>query len=123
MQPDRFTTQTQQAVQAALQLAHERRNPQATPEHLLLALLRTEGGLVGPVLAKVGADATAIAADLDRAVAALPTLGEGGETASASSELVQVLREASTEMTKLKDEYVAADHVLLALVRAPLARR
>ena len=115
MQPDRFTTQTQQAVQAALQLAHERRNPQATPEHLLLALLRTEGGLVGPVLAKVGADATAIAADLDRAVAALPTLGEGGETASASSELVQVLREASTEMTKLKDEYVAADHVLLAL--------
>ena len=94
MQPDRFTTQTQQAVQAALQLAHERRNPQATPEHLLLALLRTEGGLVGPVLAKVGADATAIAADLERAVAALPTLGEGGETASASSELVQVLREA-----------------------------
>ncbi len=115
MQPDRFTTQTQQAVQAALQLAHERRNPQATPEHLLLALLRTEGGLVGPVLAKVGADATAIAAELDRAVAALPTLGEGGETASASSELVQVLREASSEMTKLKDEYVAADHVLLAL--------
>src|SRR4051794_39661232 len=115
MQPDRFTTQTQQAVQAALQLAHERRNPQATPEHLLLALLRTDGGLVGPVLAKVGADATAVAADLDRAVAALPTLGEGGETASASSELVQVLREASSEMTKLKDEYVAADHVLLAL--------
>src|SRR3954449_12231726 len=115
MQPDRFTTQTQQAVQDALQLAHERRNPQATPEHLLLALLRTDGGLVGPVLAKVGADATAVAADLDRAVAALPTLGEGGETASASSELVQVLREASTEMTKLKDEYVAADHVLLAL--------
>src|SRR3954470_17460488 len=115
MQPDRFTTQTQQAVQAALQLAHERRNPQATPEHLLLALLRSEGGLVGPVLAKVGADATAIAADLDRAVAALPQLGEGGETASASSELVQVLREASSEMTKLKDEYVAADHVLLAL--------
>ena len=75
------------------------------------------------MLAKVGADATAIAADLERAVTALPTLGEGGETASASSELVQVLREASTEMTKLKDEYVAADHVLLALVRAPLARR
>ena len=51
MQPDRFTTQTQQAVQAALQLAHEHRNPQATPEHLRLAHLRTEGGLVGPALA------------------------------------------------------------------------
>jgi ATP-dependent Clp protease ATP-binding subunit ClpB len=115
MQPDRFTTQTQQAVQAALQLAHERRNPQATPAHLLLALLRQEGGLVGPVLAKVGAGATALAARLDDAVAALPTLGDGGETASASSELVQVLREAAAEMSKLKDEYVAADHLLLAL--------
>src|SRR3954468_511032 len=115
MQPDRFTTQTQQAVQAALQLAHEHRNPQATPAHLLLALLRQEGGLVGPVLAKVGADATAIAARLQDAIAAQPTLGAGGEPASASSELVQVLRDASSEMAKLKDEYVAADHVLLAL--------
>src|SRR5215212_7529150 len=101
MQPDRFTTQTQQAVQAALQLAHERRNPQATPEHLLLALLRTEGGLVGPVLAKVGADASRLAAELDAAIAALPALGEGGEAASASSELLNVLRDASSEMAKL----------------------
>src|SRR4051794_10887089 len=115
MQPDRFTTQTQQAVQAALQLAHEHRNPQATPAHLLLALLRQEGGLVGPVLAKVGADATATAARMEDAIAALPTMGAGGETASASSELVQVLRDAQSEMTKLKDEYVAADHLLLAL--------
>src|SRR3954468_9793677 len=115
MQPDRFTTQTQQAVQAELQLAHEHRNPQETPEHLLLALLRQEGGLVGPVLAKVGADASSIVARLEDAIAAQPTLGAGGETASASSELVQVLRDAATEMSKLKDEYVAADHVLLAL--------
>jgi len=115
MQPDRFTTQTQAAVQAALQLAHERRNPQATPEHLLMALLEQEGGLVGGVLAKVGVDATAVRRDLDGAVAALPTLGDGGETATASSELVQVLRDAQAEMRKLKDEYVAADHVLLAL--------
>src|SRR4051794_4769438 len=115
MQPDRFTTQTQAAVQAALQLAHERRNPQATPEHLLMALLEQEGGLVGGVLAKVGVDATAVRRDLDGAVAALPTLGAGGETATASSELVQVLRDAQAEMRKLKDEYVAADHVLLAL--------
>jgi ATP-dependent Clp protease ATP-binding subunit ClpB len=115
MQPDRFTSQTRSAVDAALQLAHERRNPQATPEHLLVALLGQEGGLVGRLLAKVGADASAVVRDLDAAIAGLPTLGEGGETAGASSELLQVLRDAQAEMRKLKDEYVAVDHVLLAL--------
>src|SRR5919197_1993271 len=104
MQPDRFTSQTRSAVDAALQLAHEHRNPQATPEHLLAALLALEGGLAGQLLAKVGADATAVLRDLDTVIAALPTLGAGGETASASSELVQVLRDAQAEMRKLKDE-------------------
>jgi ATP-dependent Clp protease ATP-binding subunit ClpB len=122
MQPDRFTSQTRSAVDAALQLAHERRNPQATPEHLLAALLSQEGGLAGQLLAKVGADGTAVVRDLDGAIAALPTLGEGGETATASSELVQILRDAQAEMRKLKDEYVAVDHVLLALAGNKAAR-
>jgi ATP-dependent Clp protease ATP-binding subunit ClpB len=122
MQPDRFTSQTRSAVDAALQLAHERRNPQATPEHLLAALLSLEGGLAGQLLAKVGADATAVLRDLDAAIAALPTLGDGGEAANVSSELVQVLRDAQAEMRKLKDEYVAVDHVLLALAGNKAAR-
>ena len=70
MQPDRFTLKTQQAVQAAISLAHQRRNPQATPEHLLLALLDQEGGVVAPVLAKLGADANLIRTRLDSALAA-----------------------------------------------------
>src|SRR5215217_7140681 len=91
MQPDRFTLKTQQAVQAAISLAHQRRNPQATPEHLLLALLDQEDGVVAPVLAKLGVDA------------------------GAASELVQVLHAAEDEMRALKDEYVSTEHVLLAL--------
>ena len=70
MQPDRYTLKTQQAVQSAISLAHQRRNPQATPEHLLLALLDQEGGVVAPVLAKLGVDAGAIRAQLDAALAA-----------------------------------------------------
>jgi ATP-dependent Clp protease ATP-binding subunit ClpB len=115
MQPDRLTIKTQEAVQAAVSLAHQRRNPQATPEHLLLAMLEQEGGVVAPVLAKLGADAGAIRAQLNAAVDALPTMGSGGETAGAASELVQVLRLAEDEMRALKDEYVSTEHVLLAL--------
>ncbi|HSD79541.1 MAG TPA: AAA family ATPase, partial [Solirubrobacteraceae bacterium] len=119
MQADRFTTPTRKAIDDALSDAHARRNPQATPEHLLLALLDQEGGIVGPVLAKAGADATAARREVDAAIALLPTVSTPGEAAGPSSELVAVLRDAEGEMRRLRDSYVAADHVLLALAGHP----
>ena len=56
MQPDRFTIKSQEALQAAQQLADERRNPQTTPEHLLAVLLEQDGGVVVPVLRKLGVE-------------------------------------------------------------------
>ena len=61
MQADRFTIKAQEAIAAAGQLAERRRNPQVTPEHLLSVLLEQDGGVVVPVLAKLGADAGAAA--------------------------------------------------------------
>src|SRR5512132_789432 len=116
MQADRFTIKAQEAIAAAGQLAERRRNPQITPEHLLAVLLEQDGGVVAPVLGKLGADARALRADVNAALDALPTLsGGGGEAAGASSELVRVLREAEEEMRDLKDEYVSTEHLLLAL--------
>ena len=50
MQPDKFTIKSQEAIQAAQRLAHERGNPEITPEHLLAVLLEQEGGIVPPLL-------------------------------------------------------------------------
>src|SRR5512133_1825311 len=115
MQADRFTIKAQEAIAAAGQLAERRRNPQITPEHLLAVLLEQEGGVVVPVLAKLGADVGALRAGVNAALDALPTLSAGGDAAGASSELVRVLREAEEEMRDLKDEYVSTEHLLLAL--------
>src|ERR671923_181387 len=60
MQPDRFTIKSQEALQAAQRLADERRNPQTMPEHLLAVLLEQEGGIVVPVLRKLGVDHDAL---------------------------------------------------------------
>ena len=60
MQPDRFTIKSQEAIQAAQRLADERRNPQTTPEHLLAVLLEQDGGIVVPVLRKLGVDPAAV---------------------------------------------------------------
>jgi ATP-dependent Clp protease ATP-binding subunit ClpB len=118
MQPDRFTIKSQEALQAAQQLADERRNPQTRPEHLLAVLLEQEGGVVVPVLRKLGVEPASVRAANARALEVLPTLTASGgreEPAGGSGELVQILRAAETEMRELKDEYVSTEHLLLAL--------
>src|ERR1700744_2579260 len=123
MQPDRFTIKSQEALQAAQRLADERRNPQTTPEHLLAVLLEQEGGVVAPVLRKLGAEPAAVRQALSPRLDALPTLTSGtaapAEPAGGSTELVQILRTAESEMRELGDEYVSTEHLLLALAAHP----
>ncbi|MEO6859557.1 MAG: Clp protease N-terminal domain-containing protein, partial [Solirubrobacteraceae bacterium] len=122
MQPDRFTIKSQEALQAAQRLADERRNPQTTPEHLLAVLLEQDGGIVTPVLRKLGVEPATVRSAVGRALEALPKLTTSGghpEPASGSGELVQILRTAEAEMRDLRDEYVSTEHVLLALAAHP----
>jgi ATP-dependent Clp protease ATP-binding subunit ClpB len=121
MQPDRFTIKSQEALQAAQRLADERRNPQTTPEHLLAVLLEQPEGIVAPVLRKLGFEPAAVRATLGPALDRLPraTGGAAPEPAGGSSELVQILRTAESEMRELKDEYVSTEHLLLALASHP----
>src|SRR4051812_39563091 len=119
MQPDRFTIKSQEAIAAAGSLAERRRNPQVTPEHLLSVLLEQDGGVVAPVLGKLGANLAAVRSEATAALEGLPTVSAGGESAGPSSELVRVLRDAESEMRDLKDEYVSTEHILLALANHP----
>jgi ATP-dependent Clp protease ATP-binding subunit ClpB len=120
MQQDRFTIKSQEAVQAAQRLADAARNPQTTPEHLLVALLDQDGGVVVPVLRKLGVEPETVKSAAKRAIASLPTLGTPGEEPpSGSGELGQILRAANTEMRSLDDEYVSTEHLILALSQHP----
>jgi ATP-dependent Clp protease ATP-binding subunit ClpB len=132
MQADRFTIKSQEALAAAGRLAEQRRSPQVTPLHLLAALLaETEhttagpapsadapGGVVVPVLAKLGVQVPALRQSVEQALGELPVLGEGSSddaVAQPSSELVAVLRAAEREAGELGDQYVSTEHLLLAL--------
>ena len=139
VQADRLTIKAQEALAATLRLSQERRNPQATPSHMLAVLCADrasakeggigsagagDGGVVLPVLAKLGADADAIRAAVSATLDALPKLAGGaGATASPepvgpSSELVAVLQAAESEARELGDDYVSTEHLLLALSQA-----
>jgi ATP-dependent Clp protease ATP-binding subunit ClpB len=121
MQPDKFTIKSQEALQAAQRLADERRNPQTMPEHLLAVLLEQDGGIVVPVLRKLGVDPTAVRRTNGEALDALPKLqgSASGEPAGGSTELVQILQDAEKQMRELKDEYVSTEHLMLAIADHP----
>ncbi len=124
MQADRFTIKAQEALAAAMRLAQERRNPQATPAHLLAVLLESDSGVVLPVLNKLGVNVGALRSQIGAALDAQPTLAGGsGQAASTepvgpSSELVAVLQAAEAEARELGDEYVSTEHLLLALAQS-----
>ncbi len=130
MQADRFTIKSQEAIATAGRLAQDRRNPQVTPLHLLSALLvapgtpgpaasaDAPGGVVLPVLAKLGTQVDGLRAGVEQALGELPVAGDASPAdavAQPGSELLAVLRTAETEAGKLSDQYVSTEHLLLAL--------
>jgi ATP-dependent Clp protease ATP-binding subunit ClpB len=117
MQADRFTIKSQEALAAASRLAQDSRNPQVVPAHLLSVLLESEGGVVLPVLAKLGVSVAALRAECARALGDLPRLSENSSTEGGqpSAELLAVLRAAERAAAQLSDQYVSTEHLLLAL--------
>ncbi|HUS59259.1 MAG TPA: ATP-dependent chaperone ClpB [Planctomycetota bacterium] len=111
---DKFTIKAQEAVQAAQSLAETRGNPEVTNLHLLAVLLVQEQGVVPPLLQKIGIDQKVVSSRINAELDKQPQ-ARGGET-YASRGLRSVLDRAWQEATKLKDEYVSTEHLLIAVL-------
>src|SRR6266850_2437093 len=115
---DKLTVKSQEAIQRATDLASEHGNPELMPSHLLVALLEDREGIVAPVLSKIGIDAAAVEAEARRAIERLPKVSGSAMQPRLSSELEKVLERAFKEADSFKDEYVSAEHLLLALTES-----
>ncbi|HEY2436027.1 MAG TPA: Clp protease N-terminal domain-containing protein [Solirubrobacteraceae bacterium] len=121
MHPDRFTIKSQEAIQAAQQLAEERGNPQTGAEHLLAVLLEQPDGIVLPILRKLGVEAGAVRQSVGSGLDALPKLsgGSASEPTGVSSDLQQILRDAEKAVRELGDQYISTEHLILAIASHP----
>src|SRR5881398_3507870 len=120
MQADRFTIKSQEALSAAQRLAGARKNPQVAPQHLLVALLEQEGGIVVPVIQRAGADPEAIRRRANEAIDRLPTVTGNATDAPALDDATgKLLQRADGEARGFGDEYVSTEHLLLALASDP----
>ncbi|MFL5943270.1 MAG: ATP-dependent chaperone ClpB [Gaiellaceae bacterium] len=106
---NKLTIKAQEAVAAAQESARRAGNPELYPEHLLLALLDQE------LPRELVPDAEALRAQADTTLAQRPRIEGSQQQPTVSSALAKVLDRAFDEAKKLEDEYVASQHLLLAL--------
>ena len=116
IRPEKMTIKTQEALGAAQQLATSRQNSSLEPEHLLLALLDQEGGLVGSLLQKIGANTGYVRSRVDAELKRLPQASGAEVQLHLSSALNRALDMALKEAETMKDEFVSTEHLLLGLV-------
>ena len=118
MRFDRFTEKAQEALLAAQQDATARGHQAVDPEHLLVALVEQQDGLVPQVLLKLNVDPrvlrTRLVADLERRPKVSGAAAAGNITLS--PRLARALESAQREADRLKDDYLSAEHLLLGIL-------
>ena len=113
----KLTSRSVEVVNAAGTLAVTEGHPQIDPTHLAAALLRQERGVAPSLLGKAGVDAAAVGRAVDQALAGLPRAsGSTVSNPAPSAGLTRVLARALELSTEMGDDYVATEHLLLALV-------
>ncbi len=113
---EKFTTRSREAIEVAQVLATTSGHSATEPIHLLVALLRQEEGTTRSLVTKSGVEVTTLAAAAEAAVRTLPSAtGATVQRPAASAALTRVLATALDLATGMKDDYVATDHLLIAL--------
>ncbi|WP_298433805.1 ATP-dependent chaperone ClpB [Geobacter sp.] len=113
IRPEKMTIKSQEALASAQQLAASQGNGAIEPEHLLAALLEQEGGLVGPILRKVGAAPERVREGVTALLRKLPQVSGATVQAYLSPSLNRILDAAQREADAMKDEFVSTEHLLL----------
>jgi ATP-dependent Clp protease ATP-binding subunit ClpB len=113
MNINKLTEKAQEAVVTAQNVATQMNHAEVTPEHLLVALVEQSGGIVPSVLRKLKVDPAAFANEARALLASLPQAY--GADLRLSPRMNLIFTSAEAEATRLQDEFVSTEHLLLAL--------
>ena len=117
MSPEKFTAKMQEAFNASLDLASKANHSEISTEHFLLALLRQGDGLARPVLEGLGINPAQLEKQLETELSRRATV-HGGASPHLGADLRKTIDAAEGEMSKLKDEFLSAEHFLLAVLNS-----
>ena len=118
MDYNKYTIKAQEVINEAANIANGEDNSEIGSEHLLLALLKQEDGLIKPLLERIGIPVNSLIEKTQKLVNEnVKVLGENVQL-HLSTNAGKVLAKAEKEATALKDKYVSTEHIFLALVDA-----
>src|SRR3990172_8064804 len=116
MRQERFTELAQEAISASQQLAMQFQHSQWDVEHILLALLLQQRGLVGDILKELNADVGRIRDQVESALKKVPKVTYQTGQIYATPRTAQLFQRAEAEADRLKDELIANEHLLIAII-------
>jgi ATP-dependent Clp protease ATP-binding subunit ClpB len=111
---DKFTIKSQEALQKSAELAMGNQQQAIEPGHVLKAILETDENVSGYLFKKLNINGTILENRLEEIIQSYPRVS--GQQAYLSSGTNTVLQNAQKELREFKDEYVAVEHLLLALL-------
>jgi ATP-dependent Clp protease ATP-binding subunit ClpB len=116
MQQDRLTIKSQEALQEAQRIAQGFSHQEVDGEHLLLAMIGQSDSLIPSLLEKIGVPPAKLKPDLERELTRRHKVqGISSTDLFLSSNMKKALDAAQAEATKLKDDYISTEHLLLGL--------
>ncbi|ACL05122.1 ATP-dependent chaperone ClpB [Desulfatibacillum aliphaticivorans] len=116
MRFDKFTIKSQELLGEAQNLAVTKGHQQIEPEHFVSAMLMEDKGMARSMFRKMGVSPDGVANEFAALIERMPRVsGAGAGESYLSPRSKQVLQNAMAEASKMKDEYVSLEHILLAI--------
>ena len=119
MDPNRLTEKSQEALTEAQAIAQRLGHTEVDGEHLLLALLNQQNGLVPRLIERAGGDVDGLVKNMEAHLARRPKVSGPGTSPGqvfVTQRLSRLFDTADAEAKRLKDEYVSVEHLALALI-------
>ena len=117
MNIQKFTQKSIEAINACEKIAMEYGNQEIEQEHLLMALLKQENGLIPSLIGKMDIDVNQFESAVDAALQARVKV-QGGDL-RVGQHLNYVLTYAEDEAKAMRDSYVSVEHLMLAMIKKP----
>ena len=117
MRQDKFTEQAQEALTDSQQLVRQLKHSQWDVEHILLALLQQQKGLVGEILKELNINTEELAEKVSAALKKTPQISYETPQIYTTPRVMKLIETAEEEANRLKDEFIGTEHLLIAISR------
>ena len=118
MDTNKMTLLVQDAIQKAANLALQKQHSEIDIEHILYALLEQKEGIASPLFDSIGTGAARVKSEVENILSKKPSLvNDSANNPYLSAASNKLLLQAEVEMKKLNDEFISAEHLILAMLK------